>query len=222
MIKIIRPGKTDFRKTCDKCGCIFEYNVEDIDDNYIKCPTCSKLHYGFEPDYEMEKDLAKCEPIGTELTDPKRFSEDYTTPITTTPDTPTYDLKMPSISDCKDCPTYKQMCSPTGYIGDVPCQWCSKNPWKLTCDTVSYTTGSTYDTSLATEDIKITCKAEGVEYDTIIQGLRQVDYISPSFTDRASCSEELKDYYNACTSSNTSDCKCNPKCKDCNCENSYE
>ena len=54
MIKIIKPGKTDFRKTCDKCGCIFEYNVEDIDDCYIKCPTCHKEYYGFEPEY-LEK-----------------------------------------------------------------------------------------------------------------------------------------------------------------------
>ena len=35
MIKIIKPGKTDFRMTCDKCGCVFEYNVVDIDDGYI-------------------------------------------------------------------------------------------------------------------------------------------------------------------------------------------
>ena len=44
MIRIITPGKKDFRMTFDKCGCIFEYNVADIDDCYIKCPTCGKTH----------------------------------------------------------------------------------------------------------------------------------------------------------------------------------
>ena len=127
MIKIIKEGKTDFRLTCDKCGCVFEYNVEDIDDCYIKCPTCHKKHYAFEPDYELEKNT--CEHSLSELAKPKQKSDYYTTPIQTTPDMPTYHL-----NECEGCPTYKQLCSPNGYVGDLPCQWCNKNPWKVTCE----------------------------------------------------------------------------------------
>ena len=124
MIKIIKEGKTDFRMTCDKCGCVFEYNVEDIDDCHIKCPTCHKKHYGFEPDYALEKDLAECEPVGHLWKSGK---------LQTLPNEPTYQ----SLNECEGCPTYKQICSPTGYVGDLPCQWCSKNPWKVTCDTAT-------------------------------------------------------------------------------------
>lgn len=128
MIKIIKEGKTDFRLTCDKCGCIFEYNVEDIDDCYIKCPTCHKQHYAFEPDYELEKNTSEHSP--TELVKPKRQSDYYTTPIQTTPEMPNYQ----SLNECEGCPTYKKLCSPNGYVGDLPCQWCSRSPWRVTCE----------------------------------------------------------------------------------------
>ena len=60
MIKIIKPGKLDFRITCDKCGCIFEYNMEDIYDSFVKCPTCGKMHYGFQ-----DIKLYDIKPVGT-------------------------------------------------------------------------------------------------------------------------------------------------------------
>ena len=113
MIKIIRPGKTDFRMTCNKCGCIFEYNVEDIKDSYIKCPTCHKEYYGFEPDYSektlFDTGLAECEPVGY-LGDLGKLQ--------TMPNEPTYQI----FNECEGCPTYEQICSPAGYIGDIPCQ----------------------------------------------------------------------------------------------------
>lgn len=137
MIKIIKPGKTDFRMTCNKCGCIFEYNVEDIQDSYIKCPTCHKEYYGFEPEY-LEKplfgdDLTEYEPIGP-LGDPGGLK--------ILPGDSTYQ----SLNECEGCPTYKQLCSPNGYVGDLPCQWCNKNPWKVTCDTATYTTSTSNET----------------------------------------------------------------------------
>lgn len=138
MIKIIKEGKTDFRKTCDKCGCIFEYNVEDINDSYIKCPTCHKEYYGFEPEHLektlFDKGLAECEPA------------DYlgkSGRLQTLPNEPTYQ----SLNACEGCPTYKQLCSPNGYyVGDLPCQWCNKNPLKLTCDIATYTTSVSNET----------------------------------------------------------------------------
>lgn len=49
MIKVIREGKIDrqvLRFTCEKCGCIFEGEKGDYEENYfqtrysIKCPCC--------------------------------------------------------------------------------------------------------------------------------------------------------------------------------------
>lgn len=179
MIKIIKPGKTDFRMTCNKCGCIFEYNVEDINDSYIKCPTCHKEYYGFEPEC-LEKTLfdtglAECEPAGY-LGKAGRLQ--------TLPDEPTYQ----SLNECEGCPTYKQICSPTGYVGDLPCQWCNKNPWKVTCDTATYTTSTSNETrgarswttcsstAFTEEDRKITCKAEGIEYTTTLEDYPEMSY----------------------------------------------
>ena len=237
MIRIITPGKTDFRMTCDKCGCVFEYNVVDIDDGYIKCPTCGKKHYGFGSDYELEKDTAEYSP--TELTKPDQPSDYYTVPLRTTPNMPV-DPLISQLMDCKDCPTYKQICSPTGYVGDIPCQWCSKNPWKVTCDTATYTTSAGNETRGARswttasttafsepEDMKITCKAEGVEYTTTLEDCSNTfategvqytfsDYIPDSYT---SCSEGMKEYYNICENANGGTCSCESKCEKCSCEN---
>jgi hypothetical protein len=105
MIRIITPGKTDFRMTCDKCGCIFEYNVEDIDDGYIKCPTCGKMHYGFQ-----DTQLSDVKPTGT-----FRLSTD----------------------PCEDCDFTKTLRTTGYYVGNTPCQWCNKSPYRATCTTVS-------------------------------------------------------------------------------------
>ena len=43
MIKIVQPGKEEFQNTCDTCGCVFSYGVEDLDSylgNNVKCPFC--------------------------------------------------------------------------------------------------------------------------------------------------------------------------------------
>lgn len=239
MIKIITPGKTDFRMTCDKCGCVFEYNVVDIDDGYIKCPTCGKKHYGFGSDYELEKGAAGYSP--TELTKPDQPSDYYTVPLRTTPVMPVDPLISQPI-DCKGCTTYKQICSPTGYVGDLPCQWCYKNPWKLTCDTATYTTSAGNETRGArswttasttafseTEDMKITCKAEGVEYTTTLESYPNTfaaediqytfsDYIPDSYT---SCSDNLKEYYSTCENANSSATECDP-CKTCSCSHNND
>ena len=111
MIKIIKEGKTDFRITCDKCGCIFEYNVADIDDCYIKCPTCGKQHYAFE----------------AELTSQTYIISD------------TVDRS----SSCEYCSVYRMLKTDQMYIGDVPCQWCNKSPYRVTCTTTNYSSGAT-------------------------------------------------------------------------------
>ena len=100
MIKIIKPGNLNFVKTCDKCGCVFEYEIIDINNGFIKCPTCSK-------------DLVAITGVGD-------------TPI---------DLVTPKVSYCETCDFYKSLLNTGLYVGDVPCQWCWHNPYKLYCDT---------------------------------------------------------------------------------------
>ena len=44
MIKIIEKGQKTFTRTCDKCGCKFQYDLSDLSDfsglEYIWCPYC--------------------------------------------------------------------------------------------------------------------------------------------------------------------------------------
>ena len=155
MIKIIKEGKTDFRMTCDKCGCVFEYNVEDINDSYIKCPTCHKQHYGFEPDFlgDSKFSEAECEKHSEDLPSIGYPMEQYANGGTST--------------DCRDCPTYQQICSPRSYyVGDVSCQWCNKNPYRLTCNYLTSTNVTPDLPSVEQATAQITCKAEGIEYTT--------------------------------------------------------
>lgn len=39
---------------------------------------------------------------------------------------------------CTTCPSNPKFMSPN-YIGDWPCQWCNRNPWKITCATTDDT-----------------------------------------------------------------------------------
>ncbi len=41
MIKIIEQGQKTFTKTCDRCGCKFQYDLNDLYGlDYISCPCC--------------------------------------------------------------------------------------------------------------------------------------------------------------------------------------
>lgn len=52
---------------------------------------------------------------------------------------------IPTITDpCAGCETKKMLSQGINYIGDLPCQWCSKNPVYLNCTT----TGKDIDTSV--------------------------------------------------------------------------
>ena len=146
MIKIIKPGKLDFRITCDKCGCIFEYTMEDIYDSFVKCPTCGKRHCVFQ-----DIKLSDMNPVGS-----FRISTDY------------------DCSNCDWHKKRSQL--GFLYAGDTPCQWCSKSPYRITSTTNSYSeykynNDSTYiyDQYAEQEDSGInklcTCTAEGVSYE---------------------------------------------------------
>lgn len=40
MIKVIEHGYKKYRTTCHNCKCYFEYELEDIEKGYVKCPDC--------------------------------------------------------------------------------------------------------------------------------------------------------------------------------------
>lgn len=40
--------------------------------------------------------------------------------------------KSDNLSGCEGCPNNPKYLK-TPYIGDSPCQWCQKSPWKVTC-----------------------------------------------------------------------------------------
>ena len=134
MIKIIKPGKTDFRLTCNKCGCIFEYNVTDIDDGYIKCPTCGKQYYGFEEDYSLPN---------------------------TTPDIIGTGTFRVSTDPCKDCSFTKTLETTGYYVGDTPCQWCSKSLHRATC----FTTSTSGCTCSASDCSSHACECDSASYE---------------------------------------------------------
>jgi hypothetical protein len=136
MIRIITPGKTDFRMTCDKCGCVFEYNVEDIDDGYIKCPTCGKMHYGFQ-----DTQLSDVKPTGTF----RISTDDY---------------------DCSNCDFAKTLKTTGYYVGDTPCQWCSKSPYRSTCTITSLGSGYSSGCTCSSRDYsEHNCECESASYE---------------------------------------------------------
>lgn len=55
MKKIIKNGANQFRKECDRCGCIFEYDLDEVnkrdgvgEQDTVRCPGCGKNmpHHG--------------------------------------------------------------------------------------------------------------------------------------------------------------------------------
>lgn len=41
-MRIIKEGKKSFTTICPKCGCEFEYEVNEILFNYVNCPCCDE------------------------------------------------------------------------------------------------------------------------------------------------------------------------------------
>lgn len=124
MIKIIKEGVKEFNITCPFCGCEFTYEKEDVHNSQVICPCCSMNL-----------------PVKTVNTNTFQMPIWYNPQIV--PDG--YKIRgglnktlrnWPATSDnwsgCEGCPNNpKYLKEP--YVGDSPCQWCQKNPWKVTC-----------------------------------------------------------------------------------------
>jgi hypothetical protein len=108
MIKIVKPGQREFHGYCDRCGCEFTYEFEDISiRGTVECPTCGK-HY-----YHPSKGLTNPGTIGRP--------------------TPGEAIPCNTYDPCKDCDWYNKMLkNGATYIGDTPCTWCDKNKFHST------------------------------------------------------------------------------------------
>ena len=62
MAIIYKHGKQkSFTTICPKCGCVFEYTVNEINpDNYIKCPDCDNYVKHTTPQNERRKIMNAC------------------------------------------------------------------------------------------------------------------------------------------------------------------
>ena len=117
-IKIIKQGIKEFHITCPYCGCEFTYEKEDVYNSEVICPCCSNglPHKGI---------------IGTGDINPATLPIWYNQQVV--PDG--YKIRGGLIQpddSCDNCP-YNPKYLKTPYIGDSPCQWCQKNPYKVTC-----------------------------------------------------------------------------------------
>ena len=130
MIKIIKSGKKEFYCICDNCGCEFTCELEDIKFESgltatriraVACPECGSTCYINTPKDTPPTPL----PIG------------WPTPGEPIP------CNVPSdtgLDPCSNCDWWKKMQQPGfTYVGDTPCTWCSKGPYRVTCDSLSVT-----------------------------------------------------------------------------------
>ncbi len=70
MKKIIKGAFTRFGTNCQKCGCVFEYGLEDvmemIDDSFaVVCPSCQAAtqHYGCDGHFREGHEEKKVEDV---------------------------------------------------------------------------------------------------------------------------------------------------------------
>ncbi len=130
-IKIIKQGVKEFHITCPYCGCEFTYENEDVYNSEVICPCCSKAlpHKGVRGKVD-ESPLPINGWYGT-ITNPHGtypYNDLVYRPFTL----PDWATKSDNLSGCEGCPNNPKYLK-TPYVGDTPCQWCQKNPWKVTC-----------------------------------------------------------------------------------------
>lgn len=65
MIRVIKHGKKIYTVTCRRCGCVFEFTNDDINDNHssngdyvsINCPECDNRITSWSPNDWLKKVL---------------------------------------------------------------------------------------------------------------------------------------------------------------------
>lgn len=131
-IKIIKQGVKEFHITCPYCGCEFTYENEDVHEGIVSCPCCGAI---LDAKQRMSGKVDEC-PIPTNggygtINNPHGtypYNDLVYRPFTL----PDWATKSDNLSGCEGCPNNPKYLKTT-YIGDSPCQWCQKSPWKVTC-----------------------------------------------------------------------------------------
>lgn len=127
-IKIIKQGVKEFRTTCPYCGCEFTYEKEDVYNSEVICPCCSKglPHKGMIGTGDINPSTVPIWYNQQVVPDGYKIRDGLNKPL------PNWLTTLDNWSGCEGCqnnPKYLK----TPYIGDSPCQWCQKSPYKVTC-----------------------------------------------------------------------------------------
>lgn len=131
-IKIIKQGTKEFHITCPFCGCEFTYENEDVHEGIVSCPCCGAI---LDAKQRMSGKVDEA-PLPTNggygtITNPHGtypYNDLVYRPFTL----PDWATKSDNLSGCEGCPNNPKYLK-TPYVGDSPCQWCQRNPWKVTC-----------------------------------------------------------------------------------------
>lgn len=124
MIEILKHGKRKYYFVCEKCGCEFCSNGDEIVSTrsipvtrYIFCPECGeKINIENLDEHVNKKDddnVIDISPLPTELID-KYFNID----------------NEPKYNKCKTCLYYQSIKNsdcPSPTVGDTPCTFCQNN-----------------------------------------------------------------------------------------------
>lgn len=125
-IKIIKEGKKKekeiFKKTCEECGCVFEFEEEDLTTDYNFCLT------SYPPQYHR---YIICPCCGNRIYHDNVIEGGMN-------DYPKVYYTIDTLTSCEDCLYYQQMKdNPRLTVGDTPCTWCKKRQVYCTTNNTS-------------------------------------------------------------------------------------
>ena len=135
-IKVIKQGVKEFHITCPFCSCEFTCENEDVHEGTVSCPCCGAI---LDAKQRMNGKVDEC-PIPTNGGYGTTINPNgtYQMPVWYSPQFVPDGYKIrdglnkPADNSCEGCPNNPKYLK-TPYVGDHPCQWCQKNPWKVTC-----------------------------------------------------------------------------------------
>ena len=126
-IKIIKQGVKEFSITCPYCGCEFTYEKEDVHNSQVICPCYStNLLVGTVNTNPFPMPIWYNQQVAP---DGYKIRDGLNKRPRTLPDGATL---INNENGCEGCPNNTKYLK-TPYVGDSPCQWCQKSPWKVTC-----------------------------------------------------------------------------------------
>lgn len=131
-VKIIKQGVKEFHITCPYCGCEFTYEKEDVCNSEVICPCCStNLPHKGTSDVNGDLSTETIPQLQRIYYGPKTGLE-YNDLVYRPYTLPDWATLVNNESGCEGCPNNPKYLK-TPYVGDSPCQWCQKSPWKVTC-----------------------------------------------------------------------------------------